>query len=199
MDVARVSMSRQDILGWAAESVAFCEIDLSRVSTVFLAQAYASEKGRIFSTFDLTNPIKVLEGLAKFDGTPPAEQFKHPPLSGLYKKHFSSPRFLVKNLLNFQRSKEGKKHFEKAWKDASALSDSGVINEQFIAYLTHQMTIPPIQIKSTSNAMTGEWVVFHKHEGVNFYLTLASHGESNEEIYERVVLACSFDGFPFKL
>ncbi len=199
MDSARISLSRQDLVGWARESLAFYGIDLSRVSTVFLVQAFSSEKSRIYSTFDLTNPIKVLEGLAKFDVTPSEEQFKYPPLTGLYKKHFSSPRFLAKNLRNFLHSKDGKKLFNKAWQEASDVSNSDFINERFVAYLSHQMVFPPIEIKSATNTMTGEWLVFHKHEGQNYYLTLANHGEPNKKIYERVIFACKFDVLPFCL
>lgn len=47
--------------------------------------------------------------------------------------------------------------------------------------------------------MTGEWFVFHKHEGKNYYLTFGLHGETNDEIYKRIVLACEFDSLPFKL
>ena len=194
-----VSLSRQELLDWASNSLPFYQLDLSRISTIFLAQAYASEKNRIFSTFDLTDPIKALEGLAKFDKTPPEEQFKHPPLTGIYKKHFSSPRFLVKNLLNFEQSKEGKKHFYKVWKEACEASGSGVVDEIFIGYLVQHTTMHPIEIKTRSHKMTGEWVVFHKHEGFNYYLTLAFHRESNDAIYEKVILACSFDNLPFKL
>lgn len=198
-DKQTISFSRQELLHWASGSVAFYQLDLSRISTVFLAQSYASEKNRIFSTFDLTNPIKILEGLTTFNDTPPEEQFKHPPLAGIYKKHFSSPRFLVKNLLNFQRSKEGTKHFERVWKETCKTCNSVIIDETFISYLCHQMTVPPIEIKSRSNNLTGEWLVFHKHEGRNYYLALAFHGESNNEIHEKIMLACSFDNLPFKL
>lgn len=198
-DKLTISFSRQELLNWASGSVAFYRLDLSRISTVFLAQTYTSEKNRIFDTFDLTNPIKILEGIPTVNDTPPEEQFKHHLLAGLYKKHFSSPRFLVKNLQNFQRSKEGAKHFEKVWKKACKITDSGIIDETFIGYLCHHMTVPPFEIKRRSNSMTGEWIVFHKHEGHNYYLTIAFHGESNDQIYEKVMLACSFDRLPFRL
>lgn len=194
-----ISMSREELLVWARESVAFYQFDLKRMSTVLLAQAYTFEINRIFDTFDLAQPIKVLEGISSSDATSPADQFRHAPLKGLYKKHFTSARFLPTNLLNFLRSKDGGHHFNNAWDEAAQASGSQYIDEVFTKHLSHHMVVDPIEIKSASNEMTGEWVVFHKHGGANYYLTFAFHTETNDEIYKRVVTACEFDDLPFRL
>ena len=194
-----ISLSRAELIDWASSSGAFFGLDLSRLSTVLLAQSYSSDINRVFDTFDLTHPIKVLEGLASSDGTGSAEQFRYAPLIGLYKKHFTSPKFLVRNLLNFLRSKEGNRHFNNVWDKAAKASASDYIDETFTKYLTHHMVVDPIAIKSASNRMTGEWVVFHTHEGANYYLTIAFHGETNDQIHQKVLLACEFDKFPFSL
>ena len=194
-----VSLSREELLAWAGESVAFYRLDLKRMSTVLLAQAYSFEINRVFDTFDLAQPIKVLEGIASSDATPPADQFRHAPLTGLYKKHFTSARFLPTNLFNFLRSKEGGRHFNKACDEAAQVSGSQYIDEIFTKHLSRHMVVDPIEIKSAACEMTGEWVVFHKHEGANYYLTFAFHTETNDEIYKRVVTACEFDNLPFRL
>jgi hypothetical protein len=194
-----VSLTREELLAWAGESVAFYRLDLKRMSTVLLAQAYSFEINRVFDTFDLAQPIKVLEGLSSSDATPPADQFRHAPLTGLYKKHFTSARFLPTNLLNFLRSKEGSRHFNNACDEAARVSGSQYIDETFTKHLSHHMVVDPIEIKSASSEMTGEWVVFHKHEGENYYLTFAFHTETNDEIYKRVVIACEFDDLPFRV
>lgn len=194
-----ISMSREELISWASKSVAFFGLNLSRFSTVLLAQSYSFEINRVFDPFVLTHPIKVLEGLSSSDGTGPPEQFNHPPLAGLYKKHFTSPRFLPRNLLNFLRSKQGGHHFNTVWDEAAKVSGSQYINETFTKYLTHHIVVDPIMIKSASNKMTGEWVVFHKYDGANYYLTIAFHGETNDQIHKRVVLACEFDNLPFRL
>jgi len=79
------------------------------------------------------------------------------------------------------------------------ISGSQYIGEGFNKYLSHHMVVDPIEIKSTSSEMTGEWVVFHTYEGANYYLAFAFHMETNEEIHKRVVTACEFDNFPFRL
>ena len=57
--------------------------------------------------------------------------------------------------------------------------------------------IDSIQIKSETNAMTGEWIIIHKHQGKNYYLAVAAHDEGDQNVYDRVVLACEVDNFPF--
>ncbi len=44
--------------------------------------------------------------------------------------------------------------------------------------------------------MGGQWVVFKKHYGTNYYLTLAMPDEGDQNIYKRVCNAYDFD-FPF--
>lgn len=190
------SLSREELIMWANESVAFYGIDLTRVSTVLLAQSFAMKINRVINIFDLTQPIKVLEGLSSFDGTGPEEIFKRAPLTGLYKKHFTSPRFLVKNLSNFSQSEFGKKHFQRKWEEAARENESGVFDEAFARHIAHHMTLDPVRIKSEAGRMTGEWLVFHKHEGKNYYLTFGAHDEDKEKIHERILLACEFDNFP---
>lgn len=194
-----LSLSRPELIDWATNSVAFHNIDLSRISTVLLAQVYLAEINRVFNVFDLTQPIKVLEDLSTLDVTGDESQFNHSPLTGLYRKHFRSARFLVKNLVIFTRGKEGRRDFIRTWGEAARVSGSAVIDDTFINYLAHHLVFDPIQIRSNSRRVTGEWVVFHKYQGNYYYLTLASHDEANDEIYKRVKLACEFDDLPFSL
>jgi hypothetical protein len=193
------SLSRDELVHWARESVAFHGLELARISSVLLAQAYALQIRRILSVFDLTQPIKVLEGVIAADTTPSEDRFRHPPLTGLYKKHFTSPRFMTKNLLNYATSKEGRKNFSKVFDEASRIDGTGSVDDIFLKYLAHHTVVTPLHQKTASRTMTGEWVVFHKHEELNFYLTFAAHDEANAEIHKRVTLACEFDNLPFRL
>lgn len=193
------SMSREELVAWAGESGAFHRLNLTRMSTVLLAQAYLFQVNRVFALFDLTHPIKVLEGAGSSTSIPPADQFRYAPLTDLYKIHFTSPRFFPKNLLNFMRSKKGGRYFQNAWDEAVRISDSQYINKNFIDHLSHYIVFGSVDIKNNSNEMTGEWVVFHRHEGLNYYLTFALHIETNDEIYNRIVTACELDNFPFRL
>ena len=119
----------------------------------------------------------------------------------VWSMHFTSPRFLPKNLFNFLQIKKGGRHFYNAWDEAGRTSDSHSqdIDEIVIKHPSHHIVFDPIEIKSISNEITGEWVMFHKHEGVNYYLTFAFHEEPNDGIYNRVVKAYRLDNFPSRL
>ena len=107
--------------------------------------------------------------------------------------------FISRNLVNFLNSKKGYRHFCTVLDEAVRESGSQDIDESFVNYLAHHVVFVSYEMKSSSNTLTGEWLVFHKHEGVNYYLTLAFHRENDENIYSRVVATCELDNFPFRL
>ena len=194
-----VQQSRSELLTWASDSTALYGLDLSRMSTVLLAQLWALETNRILCPFEVTAAIKALEGLTTADLTAPPELFRHAPLQGFSKKHFTSSRFIVRNLLNFTQSKRGARFLEKAFADAATRSPSGIVDEAFANEVSHHAVISAYEQKARTRMMTGEWIVFREHAGKNFYLTLASHRESNDAIYSRVcramaTVACPFPG-----
>ena len=188
-----VALTRNDLLQWAESSVAFYGLAMERVGTVVLAQLHAMQVTRTLPVFAVTDEIKALEGRQVRSHTVAEARFNHPPLVGLYKKHFTAPSFLAKNLWNFAKSKDGRKHFQETWKSLAAESKSGLLDDAFIGCLVDEMTVGAYQAKSASNALTGEWIVFAKRAEGNCYLTLASHCETNDDIYKRVVLCAEFD------
>mgnify|MGYP000305296353 CR=1 FL=1 len=198
-DSRRVSITRDELRQWATNSLVFFRLDLERISALLLAQVYACEVDRRYDTFNITDPIKALEGIGRIDQTSPPRQFLHPPLVGLYKKHFFSVRFLPRNLANALRSKEGKRRLQQAWDEGLEYTKSEYVTEGFIGYIAHHITVSAFETKCQNRELTGEWIVFHQHEGQNYYLTLASHRESNETIYQNVKLACEIEKYPFEL
>ena len=61
--------------------------------------------------------------------------------------------------------------------------------------LSQKMFINGLKNRRDSNAETGEWIVFAKYKGENYYLTLGLHTENDQEIYQRVA-SCKAE-FPF--
>lgn len=45
------------------------------------------------------------------------------------------------------------------------------------------------------NGLTGEWLIYKKYQGKNYYLCLAKHDEGDKNIYKNKVLPC-LDDFP---
>ena len=118
--------------------------------------------------------------------TTPAE-----PLSGMLEgflhKHFFEAKFMVSNLLN-----ETKKNFDTLWhRDfvKAWQADPILKNDNNVGRLTGLLAQTMVQGallnragslgKKTTSRLTGEWIVFAKHNGQNVYLTLAVHKEAN--------------------
>lgn len=122
--------------------------------------------------------------------TKPAEQFKHPPLVGLWKKHFFSARFLAKNIENHWRL--GNPQSEKLRcvikKHAEKFGDSSdpAVLRAFSQALLREVVSGAYKDKSSSGRLTGEWIIFADNNGVRHYLTIASHDEGDAVIYEKI-------------
>lgn len=50
--------------------------------------------------------------------------------------------------------------------------------------------------RSREQRLTGDWIIFAKHQGQNYYLDLASHQENDADIFSRISQGC-FHQFPF--
>lgn len=65
----------------------------------------------------------------------------------------------------------------------------------FLSRISHEMTVGAFESRLGEHYFSGEWIIFAKHEGRNYYLTLASHSEDDDAILQK--LACSAEEFPF--
>lgn len=141
------------------------------------------------------HPEKVVDEIARLErgqasSTKSATQFKRAPLHPLWHKHFFQPNFIGKNVWN-EICKRGDllDHAYKAsadlesdlWKRAGAMANA-VLEEGFDA-------------KARSGRLTGEWIVFAKHENANYYLLIAGHND-DPALVRKEVLNC-VDQFPF--
>lgn len=195
----KISLSRKDLLDWVEKSNYFFNLDLSRISTVLLGQIHYFDTARVFAGYEITDEIKYLEGKWRVTTTRDPDMFRHEPLKGLYKKHFTSGRFIQKNITNNITGRGGNERLNNILEQVSQIYDPNENSEVFINALSYELTIETYMNKTRSKSVTGEWIVFHKYGDVNYYLTLGSHKESNTDIYARAVLACEIDRYPFRL
>jgi hypothetical protein len=153
--------------------------------------------------------VRSLEGLGGHVGTKPAEQFKYPPLQGLWHKHYLAGGVgsMAKNIALGFGKKVGKKNRPELHR---------IIKENYNPTTAH---LPPETIsKNIANAvtnfyaersrkqcLTGDWIVYAQHEGQNYYLCLVPHGEDvdvserikrDADVFERIKRGC-VDEFPF--
>ncbi len=73
----KVSLSRNDLLGFAADDLGFYGLDVTRISTVCIAQIYQLQRKRIVDTYCIMDEIKYL--IAPKQQTPKRETHQNDP------------------------------------------------------------------------------------------------------------------------
>lgn len=191
-----VSISREELRRYAESNLAFHGLGLDRISSIFIAQIYRLERNRVLNTFEILDEVKHLEGLKRSTSTGKERPFNGPVLKGLHKKHFTDARFVLKNIgihLGYENGKTA--HLDRIIRQAFERNTSGYVDDDFINYVAHHTTVGAYEERARKS-LTGEWIVFKKRQGKNYYLTLAAHDEGDESIRHRVEIAYEFD-FPF--
>ena len=199
----------------------YIEADLFRFDMKFLDDYLGSKKidtnrlsslirGQILYLLNLGSPDRVIEEIAHLEGsgsteTKSTDEFKGDVLKGFCKKHYSSSRFMAKNVQNYweMNSNKSKKFEEMVFevieqyvKDGHSVDSDKPENIMLFNSMVAKKIVNDGYVKrSNLNNLTGEWIIFKKHEGTNYYLTVAGHSEKDEDILKRIE-SCKRD-FPF--
>jgi hypothetical protein len=136
--------------------------------------------------------IKALESGRIGIGTKPASEFRHYPLRGIWHKHFFSGPFIARNIRNQLAGDKIKKLVDQILDPRK----SPVITKEMINKVAHKATVEQFEQREKSGNLTGEWIVFAKHNGKNYYLCLATHESGDQGIYDKIK-DFSFRQFPF--
>lgn len=125
-------------------------------------------------------------------------QNKYPPLKGLWHKHYmedglaSMARNIKKGLDWFNSPL-----FEQMIQDAENASEERFVEPHHIPALAADIVSGNLQKLAERHALSGEWIVFAKHEGQNYYLTLATHdSDTHQQVREQIDQVCCAE-FPF--
>jgi hypothetical protein len=172
-----------------------------RISRVLLFQLYCCAHvpaiaTRLGDVAKIDAELRGLEGtFSRSTGTRPAEQFARPPLKGLWKKHY-----LVGGRRSFAMNVKlggGKKGREFRRITASHYNpDSNHLPPGEVAGNIARDVVQLYVHRARMQELTGEWIVFAKHEGKNHYLCLAGHDEGDDHIFARIRDGCAYE-FPF--
>lgn len=159
---------------------------------LFVTQLWIMDvMGHIPSCY-VMDEVKFMEGKGKNTATKPATRFSMPPLEGLWHKHFFVSHYLVKNLCNYLGvGQDHQKNLKKIIHEVHQGSESEYFTEEMSAQIAHRVSIEAFQERANANRLTGEWIVLGKQEGKNYYLSVASHDEGDEVIFERLKRYCA--------
>ncbi|XQE65783.1 hypothetical protein ACOAPY_14055 [Pseudomonas sp. P3C3] len=121
-------------------------------------------------------------------------------------KHYTSAAFLGANLYNQWFEGYGRKHQLLAAEIEKVSPLGSVVEDENDAWqkagrIAHTFTMDGYQRRAGRQQLTGEWIVYYIHNGMNYYLDIAFHEEAKtpereRQLYERLKAGCAWE-FPF--
>lgn len=164
---------------------------LGRMSRSFLFDLYVMDFEFGISPHEILESVKELETGETPTGVKPATQFTRAPLRGLWHKHFFAARFLAHNMILGLRKNGVRDIVESAMHP----SKGNVVTREMIEEVAHRVTHEPLEARDAAGKLTGEWIVFARRGGKNYYCCIAGHEFGDEAIFEKVVTLAAKD-FP---
>lgn len=125
-------------------------------------------------------------------------QNRHPPLKGLWHKHYMQDGIpsLAQNVLKgLNRYKIPV--FQQMIEDAEKAGEERFVEVTDIPRIVDDVVSGNRRRLAEQQAITGEWIMFAKHEGQNYYLTIATHdSDTHQHVREQIDQVCCVE-FPF--
>lgn len=194
-ELVKASFSREEvhaIKAWLTDDRLYAD----RISFAFVARLLEMRSGLREQTI-VIDELDVLEGLRPRSKTKAAEQFRYPPLHAFWHKHYSAPRHILRNIgIRWNIYGKKQKALDAMLSDVAA--EYGADPDAWQRVLAHRFVLNAYADRAGDQHLTGDWIIFGKHEGANYYLDLATHEEGNEpERLLEKLRAGSAAEFPF--
>lgn len=210
----KLSLSREklekyieDICGLNRRSIPMI---FPRISSNLLVSMVLVHNDSPLNIHNIVAEIRYLEGLILHTKSKAESKFDNSSLKGLMKKHFYDPVYFLKNVgasynLAYEAQVEKNKlqgiETEKTKKEKEKEKEKPLLKmatehmqtlpkKEVIERIVYDLTIGDLKAREEAGKkLTGEWLVYKKYNGKNYYLTLANHKDSDEEILSRVNMA----------
>lgn len=169
-----------------------------RYSFLLILQLFGGYASRRMHPRKVIREIEALEGIGAPSRFKPPIQNKHPPLKGLWHKHFMQDD-MHSLALNFMHGlkRYGMPLFEQRARDAAETGEMRYVSVEDVGALTHDVVDGNLGRLSAAQALTGEWLLFAKHQDQNYYLSLASHDKNTHDHVRHQIDAICRNEFPF--
>jgi len=169
-----------------------------RYSVALLLGLYGAAQSGAQNPFRVVHEIRALEGMGQPSQSKEPIQNRHPPLKGLWHKHYLQDGIssLALNLLKGLR-RYGIPSFEEGIKAAEVAGETRYVTGADIARMAADVTNGNYLKLAQKAALSGEWIIFAKHEGMNYYLCLGTHDVTTHEQLRQQIDAICCAEFPF--
>ncbi len=178
-------VTREDITHFTANDIGFYGLDTSRISQFLKIQLTAFSKHGPYCSANLTGVIQGLEGVEGHH-TPRTDAFRHTPLKGLWKAHFYDPLFMGRNIFNhWEIHSPKKKTFERLVQKIQQEESLHPSKLGWQGRLAHAFLVDGLDERSKQpKGLTGEWIIYAKHQGQNYYLCASKHSSTIEQDHQ---------------
>lgn len=168
-----------------------------RYSALLLFGLYGGTQSGMLNPAKVVSQIKSLEDNGKGIGLKCATQFERPPLQGLWHQHYledglpSMARNLRKGI-----GKHGLPWLEEQVAEAKATNKEKYLTETDCARIAYDAVWSNWERLRNNSELTGEWIIFAKYQGDNYYLGLGKHRTGDEVLRSQIDAIC-LNEFPF--
>ena len=194
LEIIEETITREDLCGFLAMCGLRSETH-PRCSTLFLFELYIRARTTVVpgDPMKIIAEVQAMEGYGRASRTKEATQFKHPPLRGLWHKHYLAHNgFMINTMQELggpnlkrlpalieQQRRPGATHWTVEDVPGLASAVAGSFSR-----------------RAARAELTGEWIVYATHEGQHYYLCLGSHTDGDQSLCDRILQQCSME-FPF--
>ncbi|MBN3188938.1 hypothetical protein H4F64_01755 [Pectobacterium brasiliense] len=173
---------------------------LARSSTLLIIQIYASLISRAENVFKIIDEINKMEGTFKrglSHTKEPAMFGRKPYLKGLWHKHYmgSDVSSMAKNAMNALKN-YGLPKLNAEIEEVARLGEERYFTPDDAGKIAHEAVVDNYLRRSCEGKLTGHWIIYAIHNGINYYLCLARHTDDEKEIRKEIDAIC-LNEFPF--
>lgn len=176
--------------------------DIDNFCNAFGVDSYAPGRISTLFKFELIslsmqgiNPEIVLEEILHLESststskTKPETVFNHPPLKGLFHKHFF-PNLISTIAINMDNGAGGKRGRIKTIENLLRESNETVFTESLLNNIIESVTTIPFNSRAEKSELTGEWIIYLPYQDQNYYLSACRHSTKkdprDEKIYSNI-------------
>lgn len=169
-----------------------------RYSLLLVLQLFGGFKSGFLDIAKVMREIEALEGIGGPSQLKPPILFRHPPLNGLWHKHYleSGIRAVAINVQK-RLKKYGIPSLKHNIEESEKANVKRVFTKEDAGAIVKDLMHGNWERLAEAQALTGEWIIYARHEGQNYYLCLARHEHSQHEDIRKQIDAVCCQEFAF--
>jgi len=169
-----------------------------RYSMVLLLQLYGACKAGAENPHKVMREINALEGIGPASKLKAPIQNKHPPLKGLWHKHYQQSG-MRSHAMNIGKAlkRYGIPYAQKKVDEGKASGKLQYFSADDVKPIVRDVLHNNFMQLGKDAAVSGEWLVFAEHDGKYYYLSLATHDTSQHGQVRQAIDAICCREFPF--